>query len=144
MRLSRIDHIVITVSDLGRSLRFYTEVVGLRTERVDDERHVATLRAGEQLIRLQTADRRATGALTSARPVAGAADLCVQTEDDGETVGRALRAALGADAVIGPVRREGARGPMVSHYAHDPDGSLIELCSYEGGRMRDDGDEADA
>jgi catechol 2,3-dioxygenase-like lactoylglutathione lyase family enzyme len=31
----------------------------------------------------------------------------------------------------GPVRKQGARGVLCSVYCRDPDGSLIEISSYE-------------
>jgi hypothetical protein len=33
----------------------------------------------------------------------------------------------------GPVAKQGARGVLRSVYCRDPDGSLIEISSYEGG-----------
>jgi catechol 2,3-dioxygenase-like lactoylglutathione lyase family enzyme len=33
----------------------------------------------------------------------------------------------------GPVTKQGARGALRSVYCRDPDGSLIEISSYEGG-----------
>jgi len=32
----------------------------------------------------------------------------------------------------GPVAKQGARGTLCSVYCRDPDGSLIEISSYEG------------
>lgn len=31
---------------------------------------------------------------------------------------------------LGPVRRHGVRGSMMSIYLRDPDGNLVEICSY--------------
>lgn len=31
---------------------------------------------------------------------------------------------------LGPVRRHGVRGSMMSVYLRDPDGNLVEICSY--------------
>ena len=34
------------------------------------------------------------------------------------------------EIVEGPVRKQGALGPMTSVYCRDPDGSLIEIATY--------------
>jgi len=34
----------------------------------------------------------------------------------------------------GPTRKQGARGTLLSVYCRDPDGSLIEISSYENGK----------
>jgi catechol 2,3-dioxygenase-like lactoylglutathione lyase family enzyme len=36
----------------------------------------------------------------------------------------------------GPMQRSGAKGPGTSVYFRDPDGSLMEFMSYEGGAPR--------
>lgn len=38
----------------------------------------------------------------------------------------------GVEVELGPVERFGARGRGVSVYFRDPDGSLLELISYDG------------
>jgi catechol 2,3-dioxygenase-like lactoylglutathione lyase family enzyme len=41
--------------------------------------------------------------------------------------------ACGVAIEEGPVDKQGARGTLRSIYCRDPDGSLIEISSYEGG-----------
>jgi len=36
IKVSELDHIVLNVSDIDRSLRFYTQILGLAGERVDE------------------------------------------------------------------------------------------------------------
>jgi catechol 2,3-dioxygenase-like lactoylglutathione lyase family enzyme len=40
--------------------------------------------------------------------------------------------ACGVTIEEGPVAKQGARGALRSVYCRDPDGSLIEISSYEG------------
>ena len=42
--------------------------------------------------------------------------------------------ANGVEIEVGPVARQGARGTLRSVYCRDPDGSLIEISSYEEDR----------
>lgn len=55
--IRRMDHLVVTVSDLKASLHFYQSMLGLKLLNVNGDHTVATLRAGDQLLRLQTGDR---------------------------------------------------------------------------------------
>ena len=38
IKIKQLDHIVLNVGDIDRALNFYTEVLGLRGERVDEFR----------------------------------------------------------------------------------------------------------
>jgi catechol 2,3-dioxygenase-like lactoylglutathione lyase family enzyme len=46
---------------------------------------------------------------------------------------RKVLKACGVAIEEGPVAKQGARGTLRSVYCRDPDGSLIEISSYEGG-----------
>ena len=59
-------------------------------------------------------------------PAPGSADLCFLTGGSVESATQALRAA-GVDIEDGPVKRTGARGPILSIYLRDPDGNLLEV-----------------
>jgi catechol 2,3-dioxygenase-like lactoylglutathione lyase family enzyme len=39
---------------------------------------------------------------------------------------------FGVVIVQGPIERAGALGPIQSVYCRDPDGNLVEICSYQG------------
>lgn len=127
MSVLRMDHLVITVSDLDRAVAFYCNVLDLKLVNKNAENTLATLAAGELLIRLQTPRR--SGALVAAAPAPGTSDLCLEVDEEpAETLARMER--LDIDVVAGPVTRHGMRGKMQSVYVRDPDGSLIELASY--------------
>ena len=121
MKMRRIDHVVLTVSDLEQSRRFYHEVFDMPVIDQQTKPGVVTLRCGHQLIRLQKADR---DALVAHKPTIGSADLCLVANL------HHLRSYY-VDVVAGPVDRLGAEGPMQSIYLHDPDQNLIEIAVYE-------------
>lgn len=118
---------VVTVTDLDASIAFYRDAVGLDFVERDDGGTLATMRTGDQLVRLQTTERQSP--LMARRPVAGSTDMCFSSADD-LAVTLARFQARGAEIVAGPVEKHGSRGPMVSVYTRDPDGSLIEVSHY--------------
>ena len=129
--MSSLDHLVLTVGDIARSLEFYRDVLGMEPlsfEAADGSvRHA--LRFGGQKINLHQAG--AEFAPHAAAPAPGTADLCFLTE---APLGRwqAHLAARGVAVEEGPVARSGATGPIRSLYVRDPDGNLIEI-SRPGG-----------
>ncbi len=123
----RLDHCVIHVSDWERSNRFYSDVLGAELVRVGAG---WSYRFGDQQLNVH-------GPGIDAEPLArrpvepGGSDLCFVWPGAIEGALDHL-AAQGVDVEIGPVARLGARGNGVSVYFRDPDGSLLELISYEG------------
>ena len=61
----------------------------------------------------------------------GSDDLCFLTGATPDEVVAHLKA-CGVAIEEGPVAKQGARGTLRSVYCRDPDGSLIEISSYEG------------
>jgi catechol 2,3-dioxygenase-like lactoylglutathione lyase family enzyme len=66
----------------------------------------------------------------AAAPTPGSADLCFWTQTQLDGVIEHLQE---AEIVVeqGPVRRTGARGPIISVYIREPDGNLIEISNYQ-------------
>ncbi len=125
MKIDRIDHIVLTVRDIGATVAFYTRVLGMEEMRFGEGR--TALRFGRQKINLHPhpspIDPKA------ARPTPGSADLCLVAETPIAEVVRHL-AACGVEIELGPVARAGAAGPIESVYVRDPDGNLVEVSNY--------------
>jgi catechol 2,3-dioxygenase-like lactoylglutathione lyase family enzyme len=124
----RLDHCVIHVSDWDRSNRFYREVLG--AEIVEHPAGRFAYRFGEQQLNVHGPGVD-VGSLVARLPVLpGNSDLCfVWSGPIDEAVRHLLRNAVEIEA--GPVPRWGARGPGASVYFRDPDGSLLELISYD-------------
>lgn len=123
----RLDHCVIHVSDWDRSNRFYSDVLGADLVRVGVG---WAYRFGDQQLNLHGPGIDAVP--LARRPVEpGGSDLCFVWPGPIEGALDHL-AARGVDVEIGPVARFGANGNGISVYFRDPDGSLLELISYEG------------
>lgn len=127
MKMRRIDHVVLTVSDLAAARRFYHEVFDMPVLDQQTTENCVTLRCGHQLIRLQRADREA---LKATKPTVGAADLCLVAKDPIDAIEHHLKSYF-VDIVQGPTTKLGAEGEMTSLYLHDPDQNLIEIAVYK-------------
>jgi catechol 2,3-dioxygenase-like lactoylglutathione lyase family enzyme len=128
--IDRLDHIVLTVSDIDEAARFYERALGLEREvfRGPEGQLRHALRFGNQKINLQD---RMTDTPTKARtPAFGSADFCVIAAVPLDDVLAHLRAENVA-IVAGPVARHGAIGALRSVYFRDPDGNLVEVAQYE-------------
>lgn len=128
MKMRRIDHVVLTVSNLEDAMRFYHEVFDMPVIDQQTTDDVITLRCGHQLIRLQKADRDTD--LKAPHPTIGAADLCLVAGDKLDDILHHFRSYY-VDVVAGPIEKRGSEGPMTSIYVHDPDKNLIEVSVYK-------------
>jgi catechol 2,3-dioxygenase-like lactoylglutathione lyase family enzyme len=125
MRIERIDHLVLTVADVERTVLFYTVVLGMEAVTFDDGRRA--LAFGDQKINLHEAGREIDP--KAARPTPGSADLCLIADALPDEIAKWL-SIRGVAIEEGPVMRTGARGVITSFYLRDPDGNLIEISSY--------------
>src|SRR3982074_2549182 len=125
MKIDRIDHIVITVFDLERTIDFYSRVMGM--EQVTFAGGRRALAFGRQKINLHQAGREFEP--KALKPTPGSLDLCFITETPLADVIAGLKA-HGVAIADGPVAKTGALGPMISVYFRDPDGNLIEVSNY--------------
>ncbi|MDO4903032.1 MAG: VOC family protein [Limosilactobacillus sp.] len=128
MKMRRLDHIVLTVSDMDASKRFYHEVFDMPVIEDQSDEHVVTMRCGHQLIRLQKADRPT--ALKAAQSIPGTADFCMIAGDKMDDIVHHLKSYF-VDIVEGPVTKMGAEGEMTSVYITDPDKNLLEIAVYQ-------------
>ena len=122
MRAVALDHVVLEVADVDRSLEFYVNVLGLAPERVAEFQAGAagfpSVRAGSVLIDLFPRER----------PAPGPNHLCVEVD----VAADAMTAELDQHEVPhgAAQRRWGARGEGWSVYVHDPDGHQVEVRTY--------------
>ena len=123
-----IDHIVLRVVDLPRMLVFYTEVLGCKIERRQNEIGLVQLRAGRSLVDLVPVDGelgRAGGAAPGAEGD-NVDHFCFRVEPFDAA---AIASHLATHGVqTGPVvSRYGAEGKGPSIYLSDPEGNTVEL-----------------
>lgn len=125
-RLSRLDHLVLTVRSISDTAQFYQSVLGMeaREFRPADGSLRTALFFGTQKINLHQAG--AEYVPHACTPRAGSADLCFLSEVTLDDWVKHLEG-HGVDVEEGPVMRSGATGPIQSVYVRDPDGNLIEI-----------------
>jgi cytokinin dehydrogenase len=129
MHISGLDHIVLNVADVERSLEFYEGCLGLPAERVAQWRRGAlpfpSVRINEatiiDLVRTERGEAGPTTNLNHFCLVTDAADL-------NPVVERLSKAGIRIET--GPAIRSGARGDGLSVYLRDPDQNLIEVRTY--------------
>ena len=123
--IDRIDHLVLTVHDLDRTIDFYSRVLGMEPITFAGGRR--GLAFGRQKLNLHQAGREFEP--KALKPVPGAIDLCFISETPLEAVIAHLQS-HGVKVIEGPVPKTGALGPMSSVYFRDPDGNLVEVSNY--------------
>jgi catechol 2,3-dioxygenase-like lactoylglutathione lyase family enzyme len=132
LTVQALDHLVVQVSDLELSARWYERVLGMTR---DDTSPAAgrpprtEMRFGRQKINLRPIATSKEDWFTADNEAAGSEDLCFLTDSTPDEVVQHLRA-QGVAIVTGPGPRQGAQGTLMSVYCRDPDGSLIEIASY--------------
>ena len=125
MKIDSIDHVVLTVKDIGATCDFYSKVLGMEIVTFGEGRKALAL--GSQKINLQQAGREST--LIADKPTPGSADICFVTSVPVSEVIAHLNS-CGVRLIGGPVERNGARGMMTSVYFRDPDLNLVEVSNY--------------
>jgi len=124
--VTRLDHVVIAVSDWERSNDFYVRVLGAELLELDRGRYA--YRFGQQQLNVHgPGSTPSPRAVDPVRP--GNSDLCFVWEGTAEEAAAHLRSCE-VEVEVGPAGRTGARGAGTSVYFRDPDGSLLEFISY--------------
>lgn len=121
MKVRALDHIVLCVSDVARSCRFYEHLLGMEPR--EERPGKWSLHFGDQKISLQDA---AEAPAIARDTVPGSGNFCLLTDAPVEQFAARLDAE-GVAIVDGPGERAGATGPILSLYFRDPDGNLVEV-----------------
>ena len=135
VKVNGLDHLVINVTDVVRSVAWYSRILGMEVKVFDPGKGKTprtSLVFGNQKINVRPRDADKVEWFTADHEAAGSDDLCFLTSSTPEAVVAHLKA-HGVKIEEGPVAKQGARGTLRSVYCRDPDGSLIEISSYEKG-----------
>ena len=118
-----IDHVVFRVTDIERSLKFYTEILGLSLERVIEDLQIYQLRCGKNIIDLFVLKEGETLAPKAER---GVDHVCLNVHGDVDKMEAYLKD-NDIPITFGPVELYGATGFGTSINVLDPDGHTLEL-----------------
>ncbi|WP_284143630.1 VOC family protein [Vibrio alginolyticus] len=121
--ISHIDHIVLTVSDIERSMQFYKRV--LQMEEVSFANGRKAVKFGNQKINFQRLGQEPRNLAQ-----VGSGDLCLISSWSLDEVVRHL-ANENVEIIEGPAQKSGAAGTIESVYFLDPDSNLIEVSVYD-------------
>jgi catechol 2,3-dioxygenase-like lactoylglutathione lyase family enzyme len=132
--VTNLDHIVLNVRDIDRSVSFYTDVLGLRPERLDEFRSgkvsFPSVRINEHTIIDLFPIKEAGPAPVPGKNNGNLNHLCLVIGKDefSEIVSYLTQRQIAIRE--GPVSRWGARGRATSVYFLDPDGNEVEIRCY--------------
>jgi len=135
IKVRELDHIVLNVGDIYRALKFYTEVLGLQGERVDEfnagKVGFPSVRINEDTIIDLFPSRGSSSTRKEAEKTDGNLNhfcMVVGPEDFSGIVDYLAKHQITIRE--GPISRWGARGRATSVYFLDPDGNEIEIRCY--------------
>ena len=125
--IDSIDHIVLTTKDVKACLYFYCNILGMeyKINIIDNQKRIS-LKFGNQKINLHTESKPY---LPHAKnPISGSVDVCFLSSIElVKWINIFNKNNISIE--IGPVKTEGAKGPIVSIYVRDPDSNLIEIAN---------------
>ena len=131
VKITEMDHIVLRTRDVEESLRFYTEVLGMQPERVEQ------WRAGE--VRFPSARLNADTIIDFFESNNYSFDkdgpknqdhFCMVIDYTDMEELKLRFEDLGVEIQAGPGKRWGSHGDGISLYIYDPDNNVVELRHY--------------
>ena len=126
--IQHIDHIVLRVQDLERSITFYAQVFGAELVKRRDDLGLVHLRAGTSMIDLVSLDGELgrKGGAAAGQEGRNLDHVCLRIEpfDEAALVSHLQSFGLTTGKAA---KRFGAEGYGLSLYCFDPDGNQVEL-----------------
>ena len=128
MKLEKIDHVVITVKNLKKTIDFYTNILGMKLEEfsssLDNNQIRYAVSFGSQKINIH--EEKKPIKPNALNPSSGSMDICFISKNKiNDWVHHLVK--KGINIEIGPEKKTGALGPILSIYIRDPDFNLIEI-----------------
>lgn len=128
-KITRIDHFVLTTTDVAKTVAFYTRVLGMTAQQFQPSDGTTrwSLVFATNKINLHQAGTEFKPNAQAA--TVGSQDVCFISDDPLELWQKHF---TDCDVKVeeGPVARTGATGKITSLYIRDPDGNLIEVSNY--------------
>nr|BDT27763.1 VOC family protein [Bacteriovorax sp. HI3] len=124
--IDRIDHIVLTVSDIEATIKFYENVLGMKAESFGAGRRALSF--GKSKFNLHQKGNEFEPKAKS--PTPGSVDICLISRSSIQEIVDHLNT-CGVKIEEGPISRTGALGPITSVYFRDLDFNLIEVSVYD-------------
>lgn len=127
-QIKHLDHVVLRVKDLARSVEFYTKVLGCSIKKKNDKYAMIHLGAGGSMIDLVDVQGSlgAAGGAAAGKEGRNVDHFCLRVDPFDETAILEHLQVFGITADKA-VMRYGAEGEGLSIYCFDPDGNQIEL-----------------
>ena len=128
MKIEKIDHVVITVKNLKKTIDFYTNILGMKLEEfsssLDNKQIRYAVSFGSQKINIH--EEKKPIKPNALNPSSGSMDMCFISKNKiNDWVHHLVK--KGINIEIGPEKKTGALGPILSIYIRDPDFNLIEI-----------------
>ncbi len=131
VKINQMDHIVLRTRDVEESLRFYTEVLGLQPERVEQWRGGEVRFPSARLNADTIIDFFASDNIPETRDAPRNQDhFCMVIDYTDMEDLKARFESLGVEIQAGPGKRWGSHGDGISLYIYDPDNNVVELRHY--------------
>ena len=128
MKLEKIDHVVITVKDLNKTIDFYTKILGMKLEKFSSSLKNNQIRYavsfGTQKINIH--EEKKPLKPNALNPSSGSMDICFISKNKIKDWVYHLKN-KGINIEIGPEKKTGALGLILSIYIRDTDFNLIEI-----------------
>ncbi len=122
MKITSLDHFVLTVKSIETTAGFYNRALGMQIEQFGEGR--VALKFGDQKINLHEVGKEFEPKANT--PTSGSGDFCLLTDVPITDVVSHLEG-QGVEIEDGPVPRTGATGKLTSVYFRDPDQNLVEV-----------------
>lgn len=131
VKITEMDHIVLRTRDVERSLRFYTEVLGMSAERVEQWRAGEVRFPSARLNADTIIDFFASDDVPNSRDdVRNQDHFCMVIDYTDMEELKAHFEKIGVEIQAGPGKRWGSHGDGISLYIYDPDDNVVELRHY--------------
>ena len=127
--IDSIDHIVLTIKDINKTIYFYCNILGMKLEefKVGNNSEIRKcLKFGNQKINIHVYDNLIKPGAKFPRP--GTGDICFISDID-VSVWKNKFIKNSINIEHGPTKQIGAEGYLLSIYVRDPDENLIEIAN---------------